>query len=192
MIILSGDYKKGEKGYEFPTIVEESKEKVFGGKMRLLAGLELLRNGKTPLLILTGGKGLGENELSNAKAQAKLLRERYNVRDEELMIAEENELGTRAQAAHLKEFLEENSLLDKKVLVITSAYHLPRTVRFFREAEVNVKFLPAEKILWQKSSHYQSLIRKLYKSKEMDIRRAFEQAGIKALIEGSYKSPQKQ
>ena len=189
VIVLSGAYRKGKRGFEFPTIVSDSPEKVFGGKMRLLAAVELLRREKTPLIILTGGKGLGENEISNAEAQSKYAQERLGVSRDNIRIAEETQYNTIGQAAFLKSYLEKEGIPPEKVVVITSAYHMPRAVRFFRQFGLNIRFLPAEKILWQKGPHYQKLIRDLYQSEDMDIRRSFEKAGIKALLEGNYQSP---
>ena len=189
VIPLSGAYTKGKRGFEFPTILSESPEKVFGGKMRLLAAVELLKQEKTPLIILTGGKGLGENEISNAEAQSKYAQERLGVSRDNIRIAEETQYNTIGQAAFLKSYLGKKGIPPERVVVITSAYHMPMAVRFFRLASLNVKFIPAEKILWQKGRHYQKLIRDLYRSEEMDIRRTFEQAGIKALLEGEYRSP---
>lgn len=188
VIPLSGAYTKGKRGFEFPTIVSESPEKVFGGKMRLLAAVELLKQEKTPLIILTGGKGLGPNEISNAEAQSKYAQERLGVSRDNIRIAEETQYNTIGQATFLKSYLVKEGIPPERVVVITSAYHMPRAVRFFRLAGLNAKFIPAEKILWQKGHHYQKLIRDLYRSEAMDIRRSFEHAGIKALLEGEYRS----
>jgi len=142
----------------------------------------------TPILILTGKNVLGEGQLSNAKAQAEFLQKRFRVPRQALLIAEEGEYTTSGQAKYLKEFLAKHNFQGKRVVLLTSAYHLPRAVRMFRSEGLNLPFIPAEKILWSRSLHYRKLIKKLYKSQEMDIRRTFERAGIKALLSGTYES----
>lgn len=189
VIVLAGAYRKGRRGFEFPTVLIESPEKVFGGKMRLLAAVELLKQKKTPVIILTGGKGLGPNEISNAEAQSKYAQERLGVSGDHILIAEETQYNTKGQASFLKAYLESRGIPIEKAIVITSAYHMPRAMRFFRQSGLNIRFLPAEKILWQRGAHYQKLIRDLYRSEDMDIRRSFEEAGVKALLEGKYQSP---
>ena len=188
VIVLSAAYKMGKAEYQFPTILSESREKVFGGKMRLIAAAQLLEDNKTPILILTGKNVLGEGQLSNAKAQAEFLQKRFRVPRKALLIAEEGEYTTSGQVKYLKEFLAKHNFQGKRVALLTSAYHLPRAVRMFRSEGLNLPFIPAEKILWSRSLHYRKLIKKLYKSQEMDIRRTFERAGIKALLSGTYES----
>jgi uncharacterized SAM-binding protein YcdF (DUF218 family) len=105
-----------------------------------------------------------------------------------MLIAEEGKYTTLGQAEYLKEFIAEHDLKVKRVALLKSAYHLPRAVRMFKEEGLDLPFIPAEKVLWNRSLHYRRLIRKLYKSQDMDIRRHFEKAGIQALLSGTYKS----
>lgn len=188
VIVLSAAYREGKKGYEFPTIVEESREKVFGGKMRLIAASQLYEDHITPVLILTGKNVLGERKLSNATAQSEFLQRRLRIPKKDLLIAEEGQYTTLGQAKYLKEFIEKNKFKKERVALLTSAFHLPRAVRMFRQEGLSLPFIPAEKILWQRSNYYRRLIKRLYKSNDMDIRRHFERAGILALLSGTYKS----
>lgn len=186
VIVLSALYKLGKKGYEFPTVDEDTRERAWGGKIRLNAAAELVKAGKTPTLILTGRNVLGEGKLSNAQAQSNYLQQRLHINQEALVLAEEDHYSTLGQARYLKKFLEKNKLEGKRVVLLTSAYHLPRAVRIFRREGLDLPFIAAEKILWQKSKYYQKLIRKLYQSSAMDTRRVFEKAGVRDLEVGTY------
>ncbi len=112
---------------------------VNGSFDRLLHGLRLLRAGKAPGLILSGGAiaWLTGSSLPEAARMARLAAE-YGVEPGQLLL-ESRSRNTRENAVHTARLMGERGL--KRVLLVTSARHMPRAAGVFRKAGVD--FVPA-------------------------------------------------
>ena len=128
IVVLSGMVKtiKTKNGFHYE----------FGGAVdRILAGIELFKNNKAPLLILTRGKvpwqiGLPEGEyLKNFSIK-------HGVPQENILLTE-NVQNTDQEAKSLRKILKSNNT---EVILVTSAFHMPRAQKVFEAA--NMKVIP--------------------------------------------------
>ena len=105
---------------------------------RFFAGLDLFNNNKSPILILTRGKmpwslGIAEGEY------LKELAIKYGVSEENIILTDEVQ-NTDQEAKAIKEILTE----DAKIILVTSAFHMPRAEKVFKAANVDVIPFPVD------------------------------------------------
>ena len=140
---------------------------------RFFAGLDLFNNNKSPILILTRGKmpwsvGIAEGEY------LKVLAIKYGVPEENIILTDEVQ-NTDQEAKSIKEILTENS----KIILVTSAFHMPRAEKVFKAANINVipfpvdfqnskskttimGFIPSAEALFDTSHFVREMIGRLY------------------------------
>ena len=105
---------------------------------RFFAGLDLFNNNKSPILILTRGKmpwsiGIAEGEY------LKELAIKYGVSEENIILTDEVQ-NTDQEAKAIKEILTE----DAKIILVTSAFHMPRAEKVFKAANINLIPYPVD------------------------------------------------
>lgn len=128
IIVLSGMLKtiKTKDGFNYE----------FGGAVdRILAGIELFKNNKAPILILTRGKvpwqiGLPEGEY------LKKFSIKNGVPQENILLTE-NVQNTDQEAKSVRKILKSNNV---EVILVTSAFHMSRAKKVFEAA--NIKVIP--------------------------------------------------
>ena len=140
---------------------------------RFFAGLDLFNNDNAPILILTRGKmpwsvGIAEGEY------LKVLAIKYGVPEENIILTDEVQ-NTDQEAKSIKEILTENS----KIILVTSAFHMPRAEKVFKAANINVipfpvdfqnskskttimGFIPSAEALFDTSHFVREMIGRLY------------------------------
>ena len=140
---------------------------------RFFAGLDLFNNNKSPILILTRGKmpwslGIAEGEY------LKELAIKYGIPEEKIILTEEVQ-NTDQEANAIKKILNE----DAKIILVTSAFHMPRAERVFKAANINVipfpvdfqnskskttmmDFIPSAESLFHTSHFVREMIGRLY------------------------------
>jgi len=140
---------------------------------RFFAGLDLFNNNKSPILILTRGKmpwslGITEGEY------LKELAIKYGVSEENIILTDEVQ-NTDQEAKAIKEILTE----DAKIILVTSAFHIPRAEKVFKAANINLipypvdfqssklkttimDFIPSAKSLFDTSHFVREMIGRLY------------------------------
>ena len=106
---------------------------------RIFAGINLIKEKKAPKLILTRGKlpwsvGIPEGEYLKKIAIA-------NGISENNILLTENVENTDQEAKAIKKLLSEDKT---KVLLVTSAYHMPRAQKVFKAAGLNVVPFPVD------------------------------------------------
>jgi uncharacterized SAM-binding protein YcdF (DUF218 family) len=105
---------------------------------RLLTGLDLLRQGKAPLLVLTGGKvrlTAADPAASEARSAATLAAQ-LGLRPAQMLLLEQPR-NTAEEARAVQQLAGQRRW--RSVLLVTSATHLPRALATFRRlAEVTV------------------------------------------------------
>lgn len=108
---------------------------------RLLYAAKLYREGKAPRLILSGGRidwrGTGKPE---SEDMATLL-EPMGV-PQSAMLQDPNSLNTRENAVNVKQIMEAQGI--RRVLLVTSALHMPRSLMIFRKLGVNAIAAPTD------------------------------------------------
>ena len=128
IVVLSGMIKtiKADNGlkYEFDDSVD-----------RILSGIDLFKNKKAPLLILTKGQlpwsiGISEGEYLKDFAI------KFGVPKESILLTE-NVQNTNQEAKAVKKLLNTNEI---KIILVTSAFHMPRAKKVFVAS--NIKVIP--------------------------------------------------
>ena len=129
-------------GSTLPPLRPRVEVEVNGSFDRLLHGLRLLRAGRAPRLILSGGAVpfLTGSSLPEAARMARLAAE-LGVEPGQLLL-ESRSRNTRENAVHTARLLEERGL--KRVLLVTSARHMPRAAAVFRKAGVDLVPAPTD------------------------------------------------
>jgi uncharacterized SAM-binding protein YcdF (DUF218 family) len=109
---------------------------------RLWMAARLYRAGKAPLIVLAGGNIplLGEVGMSEARAAAGLLHE-WGIPKEAILL-EERSQNTHENAVLSKSILDSRGA--KRILLVTSAYHMPRAVAIFRRVGVDLFPVPTD------------------------------------------------
>ena len=105
---------------------------------RFFTGLDLFNNNKSPIFILTRGKmpwsiGIAEGEY------LKELAIKYGVSEENIILTDEVQ-NTDQEAKAIKEILTE----DAKIILVTSAFHMPRAEKVFKAANINLIPFPVD------------------------------------------------
>ena len=100
---------------------------------RIFAGIDLFKLNKAPILILTGGKlpwttGLPEGEYLKEVAI------KYGIPEENILLTENVE-NTDQEAKAIKKLF---SIDNPRVILVTSAFHMPRAKIVFEAAGINV------------------------------------------------------
>ena len=120
---------------------------------RIFAGIDLFKSNKAPVLILTGGKlpwsiGVPESEYLRDVAID------LGVPKKDILITENVE-NTDQEAKAIKKIL----LLDNpKVILVTSAFHMPRAQLVFEAAGINVIPFPVDFIIGAEKLTFMSFI----------------------------------
>ena len=141
---------------------------------RIFAGIELIKKNKAPIMVLTGGK----LPWSVGKPEGEYLRDiaiKYGVPNKNILLTENVE-NTDQEAKAVAELLNKAS---PKIILVTSAFHMPRAQKVFEAAGINIEpfavdflsgadkytiinFIPSAKAFDQTSFFIKELIGRLY------------------------------
>ena len=106
---------------------------------RIFAGIDLIKENKAPFLILTGGKlpwSVGEPEGEHLRNIA----EKFGVPSNNILVTE-NVQNTDQEAKAVAKLLKNN---DPTVILVTSAFHMPRARKVFEAAGISVAPFPVD------------------------------------------------
>jgi uncharacterized SAM-binding protein YcdF (DUF218 family) len=133
IVILGG----GTRNYEPPRILPDLSDR----GDRLIYGAKLYQDGAAPKIILSGGRiQWYGGESSEAESMATIL-ELFDIPRAD-MILESRSLNTHDNAIFTKEILQREQF--KKILLVTSAAHMPRSLAIFRRAKIDAIPAPAD------------------------------------------------
>lgn len=123
-------------GFTRPPIPPRLITEVDEGFDRLLHGMRLWRAGKAPLLVFAGGTipYLTGSQMTEAASLCSLALE-YGV-DRQAILLEEASRNTYENAVFTSELLRQRGL--HRILLVTSASHMPRSVAVFRKQGLEV------------------------------------------------------
>jgi uncharacterized SAM-binding protein YcdF (DUF218 family) len=141
---------------------------------RIFAGIELIKKNKAPIMVLTGGK----LPWSVGKPEGEYLRDvaiKYGVPNKNILLTENVE-NTDQEAKAVAELLNKAS---PKIILVTSAFHMPRAQKVFEAAGINIEpfavdflsgagkytimnFIPSAKAFDQTSFFIREFIGRLY------------------------------
>ncbi len=106
---------------------------------RILYGSWLYKQGKAPLLVVTGGRADWYGEGGNPESEdMAAIAEAMGV-PANAIIQESQSFNTRDNAVNTKHILDQRGI--NKVLLVTSALHMPRSMEIFRK--VGLEVIPA-------------------------------------------------
>ena len=113
-----------------------------GAGDRVLYAAQLFKEGKSPLILLSGGEitWMNDGSATPAEDMAEILAS-LDV-PPEAMIIEDRSRNTYENALYAKELLEERGI--SKILLVTSAMHMPRSVALFEAQGFEVTPLPVD------------------------------------------------
>ena len=141
---------------------------------RIFAGIELIKKNKAPIMVLTGGK----LPWSVGKPEGEYLRDvaiKYGVPNKNILLTENVE-NTDQEAKAVGKLLNKTS---PKIILVTSAFHMPRAQKVFEAAGINIEpfavdflsgadkytimnFIPSAKAFDRTSFFIRELIGRLY------------------------------
>ncbi|MDC0096672.1 YdcF family protein [Amylibacter sp.] len=169
IVVLSGMVRAidGANGLEYEW--REASDRIF-------AGIDLIQENKAPILVLTGGK----LPWSVGKPEGEYLRDiaiKYGVPNKNILLTENVE-NTDQEAKAVAELLNKAS---PKIILVTSAFHMPRAQKVFEAAGIKIEpfavdflsgadkytiinFIPSAEALYQTSFFIRELIGRLYYS----------------------------
>lgn len=129
IVVLGGNIHMPSRGHGNSGLIDQSD--------RLLHALRLYRAGKAPVVVCSGGSFA---ETSEAQAMGRLLQE-WGVPSEAILL-EEQSLNTRENALFSYPVLKARGI--RRILLVTSAIHMPRAAAVFRKAGFEVSPAPAD------------------------------------------------
>jgi uncharacterized SAM-binding protein YcdF (DUF218 family) len=136
IVVLGGDDSSG------PAVPGEGPE-LGKGSGRLLYAARLFRAGKAPLVLFAGGAFpflTVPTPISEAQASAQLLKE-WGV-SEQAILLEDQSRNTRENAVNSFPILQRRGV--SRILLVTSAFHMPRASAVFRKAGFQVIPAPVD------------------------------------------------
>ena len=106
---------------------------------RVIYAAKLYQEGKAPLILLSGGRisWFGDDGASEAEDMAKILK--LMGVPSEAILEEGNSVNTYENAIFTQKILEEQGI--EKILLVTSAFHLPRAWKIFQH--LGIEAIPA-------------------------------------------------
>ncbi len=132
-VVLSGMLKavQGKNG----NVVEWA-----GGVDRFFGGIELYESGKTPLLIFTGGLLPWQTDQEPEGEVLRRFAIRMGVPADALRVSDSVQ-NTQQESVAVKKLLGEKV---KNIILVTSAFHMPRAQKLFEQAGFNVRPYPVD------------------------------------------------
>jgi uncharacterized SAM-binding protein YcdF (DUF218 family) len=135
IVVLSGMFHTPSDLHHFTGLTDPSD--------RLLVAFRLYRSGKAPLLFCTGGNNpisIQTGRTPEATRMARLLEE-WNIPSTAIQIEGES-INTRENAIRSYQILSPRGI--RRILLVTSAMHMPRAAGAFRKAGFEVIAVPAD------------------------------------------------
>jgi uncharacterized SAM-binding protein YcdF (DUF218 family) len=125
-----------------PAAYPRSGVEINGAGDRVFYAAQLYKDGKAPLILLSGGEiaWLNDGSTSPAEDMAQILAS-LDV-PKEAMLIEDRSRNTYENALYAKEILTEKGI--NKILLVTSAMHMPRSVALFEAQGFEVTPLPVD------------------------------------------------
>ena len=142
-------------GATFPPIPPRVAVEVGSAFDRLLHGMRLLRSGRAPIMVLSGGLTVfvGSNLTESGRMRSLALE--YGIPAQAIVLEEESR-NTYENALYTRALLEERGI--DRILLVTSAKHMPRAVAVFRTQGFEVIPAPTDVEVVSKSFHFIHLL----------------------------------
>lgn len=151
-IVLSGYAKLG---YDLPN--EQQLFPFAGASNRLHHAIELYKLGKVKKLLLSGGSGYVSNQEISESREAKRYLLRMGIPEADIIV-EPTSRNTRENALFTTNLLKEMNPQPQKILLITSAHHLPRARRCFTKVGLSVTPFAIDATTESSTFHLENLV----------------------------------
>lgn len=109
---------------------------------RILHGARLYRQGKAPVLIVSGGRAEWLADGGNPEAEDMAAIAQVLGVPREAIVQEPGSLNTRENALEVQKILQERQI--GTILLVTSAFHMPRSLRVFAKLGIRATPAPAD------------------------------------------------
>jgi uncharacterized SAM-binding protein YcdF (DUF218 family) len=108
---------------------------------------QLYKQGKAPLVIISGGRSAWmESGAPESSDISKLLQKDYGI-PSAAIVEDREALNTYENAINVQKIMKERNI--KQVLLVTSAFHMPRSVRIFRKLNIDIIPAPSDYLVSQ-------------------------------------------
>jgi uncharacterized SAM-binding protein YcdF (DUF218 family) len=109
---------------------------------RVLYGAALYRQGKAPIVILSGGRTMDLKQASSSESQdMALLMQQMGV-PAAAILQDPTSLNTYENAVNVNKILQSQGI--KRVLLVTSALHMPRSLKIFQKQGIDAIAAPTD------------------------------------------------
>lgn len=109
---------------------------------RVFYTAQLYKQGKAPLIVISGGRiDWMESGTAEATDVAQMLVKDFGI-PAEAIVEEPDSMNTYENAVNVQKILQQRHI--KQVLLVTSALHMPRSLRIFRKLKMNVIAAPSD------------------------------------------------
>lgn len=113
----------------------------WGDPDRYFAGLELMQARKSRLVIFTGGKFPWQSQLQSEGAYLATVAKQAGLLESEIFVTGDVQ-NTAQEAVAVKKYLIQNQL--NSIILVTSAFHMPRAERLFKNEGVSLQTYPVD------------------------------------------------
>ena len=124
-----------------PPATPESEANLSAAADRLVYAARLYRLGKAPIILISGGHGAADGPMHAESVHAAALLTAWGV-PESAVLTETESIDTYENAVYSKLMLDQHKL--HKVLLVTSALHMPRALATFRSAGIDAVPAPTD------------------------------------------------
>jgi len=118
---------------------------------RILYGSWLYKQGKAPLLIVTGGRAEWLGEGGNPESEDMAAIAEFVGVPNSAIVQESQSFNTRDNAVNTQQILQKKGL--NKILLVTSALHMPRSVEIFRRLAIETIPAPTDFLVVQNDNN---------------------------------------
>ncbi|WP_264324898.1 YdcF family protein [Romeriopsis navalis] len=108
---------------------------------RIIYATRLYKDGKAPKIIVSGGRIPWHGDVGTEADHMASLMELFGV-PRSALLEESDSMNTRKNAENIKQMLEKEQL--NKLILVTSAIHMPRALAIFRRLEIDVVPAPTD------------------------------------------------
>lgn len=108
---------------------------------RVIHGVRLFQQKKAPLLILSGGRVDWKTNSGSEAADMAAIAKAFGVPDAAIL-QDSTSLNTYENAVNVKQILQNRGI--KRVLLVTSAMHMPRSIAIFNKQGINATPAPTD------------------------------------------------
>lgn len=130
-------------GGTYPQIAPRPMVEINGAGDRVLYAAHLYRQGKAPILLLSGGtiSWMNEDQTSTPALEMQSLLQEMGIPPDALQVQPASQ-NTREDALYTAALLRERGI--SRVILVTSAIHMPRSIALFRNEGIDVIPAPAD------------------------------------------------